>query len=57
MEMTTSTFVINFKSQGNTSIYLAYLDSRHTFNSLDYQLLITMDALAILNIVIVVDNQ
>jgi hypothetical protein len=43
MEMTTSTFVINPK---------------HAFNLLDdYQLLVTMDALAILNIVIVDDNQ
>jgi hypothetical protein len=58
MEMTISTFVKKFKSKGKTSIYLAYLDSKHAFNSLDdYQLLVTMDALAILNIVIAIDNQ
>jgi hypothetical protein len=58
MEMTTSPFVRDFKSQGKTSIYLAYLDSKHVFNSLDdYQLLVTMGALAILNIVIAIDNQ
>lgn len=56
--MTTSRFVKNFKSQSKTSIYLAYLDLKHVFNSLDdYQLLVTMDALAILNIVIAIDNQ
>jgi hypothetical protein len=57
MEMTTSTFARNFKSQGKTSIYLAYLDSKHVFNSLDdHQLLVTMDALAIMSIVIAIDN-